>query len=426
MLEINGLSIRYGAVEVVHSISLKVEEGQIVALLGSNGAGKSSILKAISGIKQPSSGNILFLGTSLVGMPPHQIVAAGVAHVMEGRHLFGSLTVEDNLALAASCQDGGNGGSFEDVYRRWPILRERCRQTAGTLSGGEQQMLAIARALMTRPRLMILDEPSWGLAPRVVRELMKTVKTLQSEGMTILLCEQMANLALNICDAGYVMSNGRVVLSGNADELLSNPDLQAIYLGGDVGNESDALYETKAPSTRRPDETLKSNQFTPDPRSEYQVNSTGLESGSNLIGQSTKARRVKPNAGVPLVSVKADNSEQPHQPAYAAYESLFDSRKNTETVKTANGNADDATRKRLSTGTKYSDLFNPDSHDSAKQKSETGLKALKDKLEEKEATPAGEASSSQATISKTDQQDFRSREIARQKKQATWRNHNKQ
>jgi branched-chain amino acid transport system ATP-binding protein len=238
MLEINDLSISYGAIEVAHGVKLRVDEGRIVALIGPNGAGKTSVLRAVSGLIRPSGGDISFLGADLIGVPPHEIANMGVAHVMEGRHLFGGLTVEDNLLLASSNDETAAAGSIESVYQRWPRLRERKDQLAGTLSGGEQQMAAIGRALMTRPRFLMLDEPSWGLAPLVVQDLMKAFTRLRDEGMTILLVEQMANLALQICDYSYVMSSGRVVLEGSSQELQANPDLQATYLGGQVGKKT--------------------------------------------------------------------------------------------------------------------------------------------------------------------------------------------
>jgi len=245
VLNISGLSISYGAVEVVHGVTMAVDEGQIVALIGPNGAGKSSVLRAVSGLIRPMAGDINFLGASLIGAPPHEIALAGVAHVMEGRHLFGGLSVEDNLVLAGAREGGAAAGSLESVFQRWPRLRERRDQLAGTLSGGEQQMLAIGRALMTRPRLLMLDEPSWGLAPRVVRELMATIVELRQGGVTILLVEQMANLALKICDYAYVMTSGRIVLEGSSQELLTNPALSATYLGGRVGEAAAAGAEPR-------------------------------------------------------------------------------------------------------------------------------------------------------------------------------------
>jgi len=245
MLEINGLSIHYGSVEVVSGVTMRVDEGKIVALIGPNGAGKSSILRAVSGLIRPSSGEIVFRGINLTGLPPHEIAAAGIAHVMEGRHLFGGLTVEDNLLLAGSSKATTSAGSLEAILQRWPILAQRRQQVAGSLSGGEQQLLAIGRALMARPHLLMLDEPSWGLAPLLVRELMNTFVKLRSEGMTILLVEQMAKMALQICDYGYVMASGSIVMQGSAQELLANPDLQASYLGGKV-----SLDKTKEISVR--------------------------------------------------------------------------------------------------------------------------------------------------------------------------------
>lgn len=234
MLDVNGLSISYNSVEVVHEVTLHIEEGRIVALIGANGAGKSSVLRAVSGLIRPSRGDIVFQGVSLVGVPPHDIAAAGIGHVMEGRHLFGGLSVEDNLLLATAGKAGGLTGNMEAVFKRWPILSERRHQPAGILSGGEQQLLAIGRALMGRPRMLMLDEPSWGLAPKVVRALMETIQQLRAEGMTILLVEQMAKIALKICDSGYAMSNGRVILEGTGQELLDHPELHSSYLGGDV------------------------------------------------------------------------------------------------------------------------------------------------------------------------------------------------
>ena len=243
MLAINGLTIAYGPVQVVHGVTMKVEEGQIVALIGPNGAGKSSVLRAVSGLIRPKGGDISFLGVSLVGVPPHEIANAGIAHVMEGRHLFGGLSVEDNLILAGSRDDKSSAGNLESIYQRWPRLRERREQLAGTLSGGEQQMLAIGRALMMRPRLLILDEPSWGLAPRIVRDLMETFSKLRREGVTILLCEQMAKLALKVCDYAYVMTGGQIMLQGTSAELLADPELRATYLGGEVGEASRAARD---------------------------------------------------------------------------------------------------------------------------------------------------------------------------------------
>jgi branched-chain amino acid transport system ATP-binding protein len=239
ILAINGISVCYNSVEVVHGVTIEVKERTIIAFIGPNGAGKSSVLRAVSGLVRPSGGEILFCGRSLVGLPPHEIAGAGIGHVMEDRHLFGSLTVEDNLMLAIQGKRTASGNSIETVFQRWPILATHRHQVAGSLSGGEQQILAIARTLMLRPRLLLLDEPSWGLAPRLVRDLMQTIRQLCSEGMTILLVEQMAKIALNVCHYGYLMSNGKIVMEGEAHDLLANPDLQASYLGGKVGREKE-------------------------------------------------------------------------------------------------------------------------------------------------------------------------------------------
>jgi len=268
MLDISGISIGYGSVEVVHGVTMHVDEGKIVALIGPNGAGKSSVLKAISGLLRPSSGDIVFLGASLIGAPPHEIAAAGIAHVMEGRHLFGGLTVEDNLLLAGGSDASFSAGSMEAVFQRWPVLEQRRQQLAGNLSGGEQQMLAIGRALIGRPRLVVLDEPSWGLAPKVVRDLMQTILELRSEGMTILLVEQMANLALKICDYGYVMSNGRIVLEGSAQALLSHPDLQSSYLGGKVSSKTPSIKAIPV-LPRKPIESAEDSK--PEEKADYRL-----------------------------------------------------------------------------------------------------------------------------------------------------------
>ncbi|MBT3255403.1 MAG: ABC transporter ATP-binding protein [Deltaproteobacteria bacterium] len=399
MLEINGLSIRYGAVEVVHGASLRVEEGEIVALIGPNGAGKSSILKAVSGIKQTSGGNITFMGADIVGAPPHKIVEAGIAHVMEGRHLFGGLNVEDNLLLAASSVEGGNGGSLEDAYRRWPILKVRARQLAGNLSGGEQQMLAIARALMTRPRLIILDEPSWGLAPRVVRELMHTITNLRSEeGTTILLCEQMANLALKICDVGYVMSNGRVVLNGSAEELLSNPDLRATYLGGDVGKKSAVVNNA---GERRGKEAPPNEDTAPMPKG-----SLATKKASRI-----RSRDHEKTTGVSSARFADLQSE------------LSGIRSDMDRIKQAIAGE---TIDTVSTSPAYDDLFDPMMSKAAPQPPETHEKDTDVSGVEKEPRHENDASGSRDANRKPEPaRGFSSREKARQQKQAAWQAQNK-
>jgi branched-chain amino acid transport system ATP-binding protein len=233
MLEVKDLFVRYGQVEVVSGVSCRVNRGQLVALLGSNGVGKTSILKAITGLLHPHSGQIVFEGERIERKPPHVIVRLGIAQVMEGRRLFGGLSVEDNLLLG-----GYPIGSRErlpylgELYGRFPILREKKDLLAGSLSGGQQQMLALGRALMGKPKLLILDEPSLGLAPIIVEEIMGLVKKLCAEGVTILMVEQMANLALEIADYGYIMSPGRIAMAGAAKEIAQHESLKKTYLGG--------------------------------------------------------------------------------------------------------------------------------------------------------------------------------------------------
>jgi branched-chain amino acid transport system ATP-binding protein len=232
MLDVKNLHVRYGEIEVVSEVCLQVKKGQLVALLGSNGVGKTSILKAITGLLKPYSGEIFFDGQMIQGQPPHVIVRLGISQVMEGRRLFGSLSVEDNLLLGGFNQDPkSRKASLDEIYNRFPILKERKTQLAGSLSGGQQQMLALSRALMGKPKLLLLDEPSFGLAPIVVEELMALVRNLSLEGMTILMVEQMANLALEIADYGYIMSPGRIAMEGLAKEIAQHEMLKKTYLG---------------------------------------------------------------------------------------------------------------------------------------------------------------------------------------------------
>jgi branched-chain amino acid transport system ATP-binding protein len=233
MLEVKNLHVRYGPVEVVSEVSFRVQKGQLAALLGSNGVGKTSILKAITGLVRPHSGEILFAGQMIQGKPPHTIVRLGICQVMEGRRLFGGLSVEDNLLLGG-CNHPPKfrRAHLDEIFNRFPILKEKKGQLAGSLSGGQQQMLALGRALMGMPKLLLLDEPSFGLAPIVVEELMTLVKNLRLEGMTILMVEQMANLALEIADYGYIMSPGRIAMEGFAKEIAEHGTLKKTYLGG--------------------------------------------------------------------------------------------------------------------------------------------------------------------------------------------------
>jgi branched-chain amino acid transport system ATP-binding protein len=233
LLSIHGLDVYYGAVHALKGMDLEVRRGEIVTLIGANGAGKSTLLRTISALVRPRAGRIEFDGKDLLRMPPHEIVATGISHSPEGRAVFANLSVEDNLTLGAyRRRDGEVRGDMERMYELFPRLRERRKQSSGTLSGGEQQMLAIARALMSRPRLLLLDEPSLGLAPLLVRDIFTTITTINREGTTILLVEQNANQALKIAHRGYVLETGRVALADSAAALLTNPAVKEAYLGG--------------------------------------------------------------------------------------------------------------------------------------------------------------------------------------------------
>jgi branched-chain amino acid transport system ATP-binding protein len=235
LLEIRDLHVSYGKVEVLHGISLDVGEGEIVALLGSNGAGKTTTLRAISGLIRPRSGRITMDGQVLNGLPAHRIVALGIGHAPEGRRIFSALTTEENLRLGGYLIRRDRAAleeRMEKLYQAFPRLRERRGQLAGTLSGGEQQMLAIARALMLRPRLVVLDEPSMGLAPKLVRAIFGIIARIRSEGTSILVVEQNARQALKIASRAYVLESGRIALSGPAQALVQDTRVQAAYLGG--------------------------------------------------------------------------------------------------------------------------------------------------------------------------------------------------
>jgi branched-chain amino acid transport system ATP-binding protein len=234
-LEIRDLQVSYGNVEVLHGISLEVGEGEIVALLGSNGAGKTTTLRAISGLVRPRAGQIVLDGHPLIGLRAHQIVALGLGHVPEGRRMFGSLSVEENLRLGGyliRSEGAVLAQRMAGVYGTFPRLGERRSQLAGTLSGGEQQMLAIARALMLRPRIVVLDEPSMGLAPKLVRVIFGMIADICKEGTSILLVEQNARQALRIANRAYVLESGRIALNGPAHELAQDNRVRAAYLGG--------------------------------------------------------------------------------------------------------------------------------------------------------------------------------------------------
>jgi branched-chain amino acid transport system ATP-binding protein len=232
MLAIRGLRSGYGKIEVLHAISLAIEPGQIVTLIGANGAGKTTLLKTISGLVEPTGGEIEFEGKSIARVPPYKIVGLGLSQVPEGRAILKRMTVMDNLRMGAFARsDTDIAADIDGVLERFPALKERRDQLAGTLSGGEQQMLAIGRALVARPRLLLLDEPSLGLAPKFVTRIFLTLRELQKEGKTILLVEQNARQALQVADFGYVMERGRIVLKGTGEELLGMPDVQRTYLG---------------------------------------------------------------------------------------------------------------------------------------------------------------------------------------------------
>ncbi len=233
-LEVHGLTCAYGRTEVLHGLDFAVPDGRIVCLIGANGAGKTTTLRALSGQIRPRAGRILLDGAEIAGMAPHRIVARGMVQVPEGRQVFASLSVDENLALGAwLCADAHERARRrEAALSRFPRLRERLRQPAGALSGGEQQMLAIGRALMAGPKLLLLDEPSMGLAPLVVEEIFAILAALRREGITILLIEQNASAALEIADTAYVIETGRIALSGSAAEVARNPAVVAAYLGG--------------------------------------------------------------------------------------------------------------------------------------------------------------------------------------------------
>ena len=234
MLTVQNLTAGYGAIEALHGITLEVPAGKIVTLIGANGAGKSTVLRTISGLIKPRGGEIVFQGRSLEGMAAHEVVRAGLCHVPEGRMIFGNLTVMENLRMGAYLQRDKElvQRTLDYVQEVFPRLRERQKQTAGTLSGGEQQMLAISRALMSQPKLLMLDEPSLGLAPLLVKTIFeKIVEINREQGLTILLVEQNANLALEISSYGYVIETGRVILEGASSALRHDPQVRAAYLG---------------------------------------------------------------------------------------------------------------------------------------------------------------------------------------------------
>ena len=233
MLKVTNLKVSYGGIEALKGISFDVEQGQIVTLIGANGAGKSTTLRSISGLVTPAAGSINFMGHDITSHNPQRIVTEGIVQVPEGRRVFANLTVKENLKIGAYLRKDKDEieNSIRDIYRRFPRLKEREWQLAGTLSGGEQQMLAVGRAMMAKPKLMMMDEPSLGLAPLVVKDIFSIIRDLKSEGITILLIEQNANAALRCADYGLVLETGRITLSGSGMELLANEQVKAAYLG---------------------------------------------------------------------------------------------------------------------------------------------------------------------------------------------------
>ena len=232
-LEIKDLYVSYGGIRALKGIDLTVEEGQIVTLIGANGAGKSTTLRAISGLQKPQSGSILYGGEELVGLPAKEIVRRGIIHVPEGRRVFPDMTVAENLKIGAFLRSDKDGiaSDMEYVYTLFPRLKERSWQLAGTLSGGEQQMLAVGRALMSRPKVLMMDEPSLGLAPLIVKDIFSIIRRVNDDGITVLLIEQNANAALRIADYGYVLETGTIALTGTGEELLKNESVREAYLG---------------------------------------------------------------------------------------------------------------------------------------------------------------------------------------------------
>ena len=233
MLDVKDLNVYYGPIHAVKGVSFNVDEGEIVTLIGANGAGKSTILKTVSGLMKPKGGEVDFLDKKISGVAPHKIVKMGIAHVPEGRRIFTRMTVEENLEMGAfTAPNSSVEEGKELVFRQFPRLKERRKQTAGTLSGGEQQMLAMGRALMSKPTLMMLDEPSMGLAPILVEQVFEIIKRLHEAGTTILLVEQNAQMALSIADRAYVLETGKISLSGTGKELSESESIRKAYLGG--------------------------------------------------------------------------------------------------------------------------------------------------------------------------------------------------
>jgi len=231
LLELSGLAVTYGAIRALRGIDVEVAQGEIVTLLGANGAGKTTTLRTISGLLRPAGGTVSFAGEVITGLAPHRIVGLGISHTPEGRRIFPRMTVEENLEMGAYLRRGSISTELDQVFSLFPVLSQRRRQAGGTLSGGEQQMLAIGRALMSRPRLLLLDEPSMGLAPLIVRQIFSILSDIRAAGTSLLLVEQNAAQALAVADRGYVLETGEIVMSGTASTLLGDDRVRAAYLG---------------------------------------------------------------------------------------------------------------------------------------------------------------------------------------------------
>ncbi|WP_342758437.1 ABC transporter ATP-binding protein [Kineothrix sedimenti] len=233
MLELKDLNVSYGAIHAIYDVSLTVNDGEIVSLIGANGAGKTTILHTITGLKKSMNGSIVYNGNDLTKIEPSKIITLGMAHVPEGRHIFPAMTVGENLEMGAYIRNDKDGiqTSVKEVFERFPRLKERRKQLAGTLSGGEQQMLAVGRALMSRPNIILMDEPSMGLSPLLVKEIFNIIKEVHKQGITVLLVEQNAKMALSIADRAYVLETGHISMSGEAKELLNDEKVKKAYLG---------------------------------------------------------------------------------------------------------------------------------------------------------------------------------------------------
>ena len=232
VLQVENINVYYGSIHAVKDVSFHVEQGEVVTLIGANGAGKSTTLNTVAGLLRSRTGSVRFMDEELRHVPSHKLVGRGMALVPEGRRIFQHMTVQENLDMGGYCRSGDLNADIESVYERFPRLKERRKQVAGTLSGGEQQMLAMGRALMSRPKLLLLDEPSMGLAPIMVQKVFEVVQEVASQGMTILLVEQNAQMALSVADRAYVLETGRVVMEGTGAELLTNERVRSAYLGG--------------------------------------------------------------------------------------------------------------------------------------------------------------------------------------------------